>query len=101
MYSYEPPYMAEQKQDDQLEQTYSSYMRIWDIALKTCQRWWTIGRSGEIGSGISVLVAWHNDDDFFFFFYHTCESMCDTQASSAANQGDNTVSVAQGGKPDS
>ena len=35
---------------------------------------------------------------FFFFFHHTmCESMCDTLASSAANQGDNTVSVAQGG----
>ena len=26
-----------------------------------------------------------------------CESTCDTQSSSAANQGDNTVSVAQGG----
>ena len=26
-----------------------------------------------------------------------CESTCDTQTSSAANQGDNTVSVAQGG----
>ena len=26
-----------------------------------------------------------------------CESTCDTLASSAANQGDNTVSVAQGG----
>ena len=35
---------------------------------------------------------------FFFLFPHTtCESMCDTLASSAANQGDNTVSVAQGG----
>ena len=34
---------------------------------------------------------------FFFFFHHTtCESTCDTLASSAANQGDNTVSVAQG-----
>ena len=31
------------------------------------------------------------------FFHHTsCESTCDTLASSAANQGDNTVSVAQG-----
>ena len=35
---------------------------------------------------------------YFFFFHHTtCESTCDTLASSAANQGDNTVSVAQGG----
>ena len=29
-----PPDMAEQKQDDQLEHIYSSYVRIWDIALK-------------------------------------------------------------------
>ena len=34
-----------------------------DVALKTCQRRWTIGRSGERGSGISVLAARHDDDD--------------------------------------
>ena len=38
MYSYETPHMAKQKQDDQLEHTYSSYVRIRDVALKTCQR---------------------------------------------------------------
>ena len=32
----------------------------------------------------------------FFFHHTTCESTCDTLASSATNQGDNTVSVAQG-----
>ena len=62
MYSYGPPHMVEQKKDDQLEHTYSSYVRIRDVALKTCQRRWTIGRSGERGSGISVLVARHDDD---------------------------------------
>ena len=32
------------------------------------------------------------------YFHHTTfESMCDTLTSAAANQGDNTVSVAQGG----
>ena len=36
---------------------------IRDVALKTCQRGWTIGRSGERGSGISVLAAWHDDND--------------------------------------
>ena len=60
------PHMAGQKQDDQLEHTSSSYVRIWDVALKTCQRRWTIGRSGERGSGISVPVAWHDDDDDLF-----------------------------------
>ena len=55
--------MAKQKPDDQLEHTYSSYVRIRDVALKTCQRRWKIGRSGERGSEISVLVAWHEDGD--------------------------------------
>ena len=34
-----------------------------DVALKTCQRRWTIGRSGERESGISVLAARHDDDE--------------------------------------
>ena len=38
IYSYGPPHMAKQKQDDQLEHTYSSYVRIRDVALKTCQK---------------------------------------------------------------
>ena len=63
MYSYGPPHMAEQEQDDQLEHTYSSSVRIRDVGLKTCQRRWTIGESGERGSGISVLAARHDDDD--------------------------------------
>ena len=56
-----PTYM--QKQDDQLEHRCSSYMRIWDVALKTCLRRWTIGKNGERGSGISMLAARHDDDD--------------------------------------
>ena len=63
MYSYGPPHMAKQKQDDQLEHTYSSYVRIRDVSLKTCQKRWMIGGSGERVSGISVLVAQHDDDD--------------------------------------
>ena len=63
MYSYGPLHIAKQKQDDQLEHTYSSYVRIRDVALKTCQKRWMIGRSGERGSGISVLAAWHDDND--------------------------------------
>ena len=55
--------MAEQKQDDQLEHTYGSYVRIRDVALKACQRRGTLGRCGESGSGISVLAARHDDDD--------------------------------------
>ena len=38
MYYYGPPHMAKQKRDGQLEQTYSSYVRIRDVALKTCRR---------------------------------------------------------------
>ena len=67
------PHMAEQKQDDQLEHTYSSYVRIRDVALKTCQRRWTIGRRGEWGSGISVQAARHDDDDDYLKSFN-CEN---------------------------
>ena len=49
--------------DDQHEHTFSNYVRIWDVVQKTCLRRWTIGKSGERGSGISVLPARHDDDD--------------------------------------
>ena len=61
--SYGPPHIAEQKQDDQHEHTFSNYVRIRDVVQKTCQRWWTIRKSGERGSGISVLPARHDNDD--------------------------------------
>ena len=57
------PHMAAQKQDDQLERTFSSYVRIQDVVLKTYLGRWTIGRSRERGSGISVLPARYDDDD--------------------------------------
>ena len=63
MYSGGHPYIAKQKQDDQLEHTYSSYVMIRDVTLKTCQSRWMIGRREERGSGISVLAAQHDDDD--------------------------------------
>ena len=56
------PHMAAQKQDDQFERTFSSYVRIRDVVLKTYLGRWTIGRSGERGSGISVLPARYDDD---------------------------------------
>ena len=37
-FSYGPPHMAKQKQDDQLKHTYKSHVRIRDVALKTCQK---------------------------------------------------------------
>ena len=55
--------MAVQKQDDQHEHTFSSYVRIRDVVLKTYLGRWTIGRSGERESGISVLPARDDDDD--------------------------------------
>ena len=57
------PHMVVQKQDDQHEHTFSNYVRIRDVVQKTCQRRWTIGKSGERGSEISVLPARHDDDD--------------------------------------
>ena len=38
MFSDGPPNMAEQKQDDQLEPTYSSSVRIQDVALRTYRK---------------------------------------------------------------
>ena len=63
MYSYGPSHMTGQKQDDQHELTYSNYVRTQGVTLKTCRRRWIIGRSGERGSGISLLAARHDDDD--------------------------------------
>ena len=57
------PTHAAQKQDDQLERTFSSYVRIQAVVLKTYLGRWTIGRSGERGSGISVLPARYDDDN--------------------------------------
>ena len=51
--------MDEQRPDDQLEPTYNNSVPIQDVALKR----WTIEKSGGRGSGISVLMARHDDDD--------------------------------------
>ena len=78
MYSYGSPRMAAQKQDDQHERTFTSYVRIRDVVLKTYLGRWTIGRSGERGSGISVLPARDDDDDdddeisYTFLFSFLC-----------------------------
>ena len=63
MYSCGPPHTDVQEWDDQHELTYSSYVRTRDVTLKTCRRRWMIGRNGERRSGISALVARHDDDD--------------------------------------
>ena len=42
---------------------HSATMRIRDVVQKTCLRRWTIGKSGERGSGISMLPARYDDDD--------------------------------------
>ena len=49
----------------------TSYVRIQDVALMTCQKRWTIGRGCERGSGMSVLAARH--DDIIHIF---CTSAC-------------------------
>ena len=46
-----------------------SAVRIWDVVLKTYLGRWTIGRSGERGSGISVLPAQYDDDANFKCLY--------------------------------
>ena len=55
--------MDDQRQDDQLEPTYSSLVPIRDVALKTCRKQLTIGRGGERESEISALIARHDDEE--------------------------------------
>ena len=48
-----------------------------DVSLKTSRRQWMIGRSGKRWSGISVLVARHDDDDdknesFYYSTFRRC-----------------------------
>ena len=47
--------------------------------VKTCQGRWTIGKSGKRGSGISVLVARHDDDD------DDCTNLCRSKISFREN----------------
>ena len=74
MYSCGPLHMDDQRQDDQLEPTNSSSVPIWDVALRTCRKQWTIiGMGAERGSWISVLIARHDDDYntiVYFVVYH-------------------------------
>ena len=59
--------MGEQRQDDQLELTYINSVPTRDVALKTYRKQWTIRRCGKRGSGISMLIAQHDDDDEVLF----------------------------------
>ena len=62
MYSCGPLHTDEQRQDVQIEPTYSSSLSIRDVAM-ICRKQRTLGRYSERRSGISVLIARHDDDD--------------------------------------
>ena len=64
MYSCGPLHMDEQKQDNQLEPTYSSSVPIRYVATKTCRKQWIIEKGGKKESGISVRVARREDETF-------------------------------------
>ena len=67
MYSCGPLHMDELRQDDQSEPIYNRSMPIQNVALKTSRERWTIEKGGEKGSGISVLIARHDDDDIYVY----------------------------------
>ena len=58
----------------------TSSVPIQDIALKTYREQLTIEMGGERGSGISVLVAQHDDDDEYlinaFIIFWLCTPVC-------------------------
>ena len=64
MYYDGPLHMNEQKQDIQLEHTYSNSVPIRDVALRICRKQWTIGTCGERGSEIPAPIARCDDDNF-------------------------------------
>ena len=66
MYSCGPFHMDVQRLDDLLKPIYSSTVPIQDVFLKICRKQWMIGRGGERGSGISVLIARHDDDIIWY-----------------------------------
>ena len=45
-------------------------VRIRDVALRTSQKRWPMGKSGEWGSGISVLAARHEDDIYIYIYIY-------------------------------
>ena len=49
--------MDKQRQDNQLEPIYNSFVPIQDIALKTSRVQWTIETGGKRGSMRSVLAV--------------------------------------------
>ena len=57
IYSWGPLHMDEKRQEDQLEPTYSIFVPIRDVALKTCRKQWIIEKGVEKGSGISMVMA--------------------------------------------
>ena len=59
--------MDEQKQDDQLELIFKSFVPIQDEALKAARERWTIAMGGEIESGRSVLAVRHDNDIYPHF----------------------------------
>ena len=65
MYSSGAFPMDEQRQDVQLESTYSSFVPIQYVAQSICRKQWTIGRRGERESTISVLIVRYDDEDLF------------------------------------
>ena len=56
IYTCVPLYMDKQRQDDQLELTYNSFVLIQDVALKTYQERWMIETVGKRETGRSVLM---------------------------------------------
>ena len=65
MYSDGPPTYGRAKARRPVQNIHTAAMwGIQDVALKTCLRRWTTGKSGERGSGISVQAARYDDKVF-------------------------------------
>ena len=71
MYSCGSLHRDEERQEVKHEPTYCNSVQIMDVARKTSQKQWTIGRGGERVSEISVLIARYDDDIYIYIYTHT------------------------------
>ena len=71
MYSCCPLHIDEQRQDDQLEPTYSSSVPIWKVVLKTYRKQWTLGRGGERGYSVTWWWWWWHTNTYTHTHTHT------------------------------
>ena len=77
----DPHTRPRKSRDDQHERTFSSYVRIQVVVLKTCLGRWTIGRSGEervrdIRAASTIWWRWWYIYIYIYIYIFVCVCVC-------------------------